>query len=319
MQLRRISFIIWLLIAVIGTANAQFDGKYSQYMNLGQFYNPGVVGEQNGMKVTLAQRLDLIGIKNAPKTTLFAANTPFKIKKTHHAAGIEFVSDVFGIFANQQINLQYAYKFNLNDYGILSVGANIGVLNLICYGDSVKMVESEYHTPANSDPAIPIGTQSGVGFDMSLGVYFSNATWFAGVSVMHVPGANIQLGDKYDFHIGQLMTIAGGYNIKMPNEKYRLKPSALIYTDFVSWQAQISLLLDYKDKFWGGLAYSIQDAVSFIFGAEIINGLDIGYCYAMPASAMIRVTHGSHELFLSYEFDIFRPKQNNKHKSIRLL
>ena len=44
-----------------------------------------------------------------------------------------------------QINAQYAYKFKF-EYGTLSIGANIGVLNLICYGDSIKMVESEETT-----------------------------------------------------------------------------------------------------------------------------------------------------------------------------
>jgi type IX secretion system PorP/SprF family membrane protein len=223
---------------------------------------------------------------------------------------------MFGVFANQQINAQYAYKFKF-EYGTLSIGANIGVLNLICYGDSIKMVESDYHT--ENDPAIPQGTQSGVGFDLSAGVYFSNATWFTGVSVLHTPGINIKLGDKYDFKINQAITAVGGYNIKMPNPDYQLKPSALLYTDFVSWQAQISLLLDYKNKFWGGLAYSIQDAVSFSFGAEIIDGLQLGYCYDLPASSMITATHGSHELYISYDFNIFKPKYNQKHKSIRLL
>lgn len=287
-------------------------------MHIKHFYNPAAVGEQDLMKIMVAQRLDWIGIKNAPKTTLFTVNTPFKIGKTHHAAGIQFINDIFGIFANQQINAQYAYKFKF-EYGTLSIGANIGVLNLICYGDSVKMVESDYHTPANSDPAIPTGTQTGIGFDLSAGVYFSNATWFAGLSVLHAPGAKIKLGDKYDFKINQAMTATGGYNIKLNNPDYKLKPSVLLYTDFVSWQAQISLLLNYKDKFWGGLAYSIQDAISFSFGAEIIDGLQLGYCYDLPASSMITATHGSHELYISYDFNIFAPKYNQKHKSIRLL
>ena len=285
-------------------------------MHIKHFYNPATIGEQELMKMMVAQRLDWIGIKNAPKTTLFTVNTPFKIGKTHHAAGIQFVNDMFGVFANQQINAQYAYKFKFQ-YGTLSVGANIGVLNLICYGDSIKMVESDYHT--ENDPAIPQGTQSGVGFDLSAGVYFSNTTWFAGVSILHAPGANIKLGDKYDFQINQAMTAVGGYNIKLPDNNYQLKPSALLYTDFISWQAQISLLLDYKSKFWGGLAYSIQDAVSFSFGMEIIDGLQFGYCFDLPTSSMIRATHGSHELYISYDFNIFKPKYNQKHKSIRLL
>lgn len=318
MQLKKLLFITLFSLFAIQYTAAQFDGIYSQYMHIKHFYNPAAVGEQDLMKIMVAQRLDWIGIKNAPKTTLFTVNTPFKIGKTHHAAGIQFINDIFGIFANQQINAQYAYKFKF-EYGTLSIGANIGVLNLICYGDSVKMVESDYHTPANSDPAIPIGTQTGIGFDLSAGVYFSNATWFAGLSVLHAPGAKIKLGDKYDFKINQAMTATGGYNIKLNNPDYKLKPSVLLYTDFVSWQAQISLLLNYKDKFWGGLAYSIQDAISFSFGVEIIDGLQLGYCYDLPASSMITATHGSHELYISYDFNIFAPKYNQKHKSIRLL
>ena len=316
MQLKKLLLITLISLFAIQYTAAQFDGIYSQYMHIKHFYNPAAVGEQELMRIMVAQRLDWIGIKNAPKTTLFTVNTPFKIGKTHHAAGIQFINDMFGVFANQQINAQYAYKFKFQ-YGTLSVGANIGVLNLICYGDSIKMVESDYHT--ENDPAIPQGTQSGIGFDLSAGIYFSNAAWFAGVSILHAPGADIKLGDKYDFKINQAITAVGGYNIKLPNNNYQLKPSALLYTDFVSWQAQISLLLDYKNKYWGGLAYSIQDAVSFSFGAEIIDGLQLGYCFDLPTSSMIRATHGSHELYLSYDFNIFKPKYNQKHKSIRLL
>ena len=316
MQLKKILFITFFSLSLIQYTSAQFDGIYSQYMHIKHFYNPAAIGEQELMKMMVAQRLDWIGIKNAPKTTLFTVNTPFKIGKTHHAAGIQFINDIFGVFANQQINAQYAYKFKF-DYGTLSIGANIGVLNLICYGDSIKMVESDYHT--ENDPAIPQGTQSGIGFDLSAGIYFSNATWFAGVSILHAPSANIKLGDKYDFQINQAMTAVGGYNIKLSNPDFELKPSALLYTDFISWQTQISLLLDYKNKFWGGLAYSIQDAISFSFGMEVIDGLQFGYCFDLPTSSMIRATHGSHELFLSYDFNIFKPKYNQKHKSVRLL
>ena len=318
MQLRKIIFIAVLSIISIHYSAAQFDGIYSQYMHIKHFYNPAAVGEQELMKMLVAQRIDWIGIKNAPKTTLFTVNTPFKVGKTQHAAGIQFVNDIFGIFANQQINVQYAYKLKF-DYGTLSIGANIGALNLICYGDSIKMAESDYHTPSNSDPAIPIGTQSGIGFDLGLGIYFSSASWYAGLSILHAPGAEIKLGDKYDFKVNQTFTAVGGYNIKLNSPDYQLKPSILFYTDFAAWQAQLSLLLDYKNKYWGGLAYSIQDAVSLSFGAEIIDGLQLGYCYDIPASSMIRATHGSHELFLSYDFNIFKPKYNQKHKSIRLL
>lgn len=319
MQLVKKALILVLIITVTTETKAQFDGLFSQYMNIKQYYNPAAIGEQDLMKVQVAQRLDWIGIKNSPKTTLLTASLPFKIKQTKHAAGLEFISDVYGIFANQQFNLQYAYKFKIKNYGTLSIGANIGLVNLICYGDSIKMVESEYHTPSNADPAIPIGTQSGLGFDLGAGIHFNAKHWFAGVSLLHAPGANIRLGDKYHYKIRRTLAIMGGYNWQLKNEKYTLKPSAAIFSDFTTWQMQLSMLLDYNEKIWGGLAYSIQDAVSIIIGGEIINGLKIGYNYDIPASAMIRATHGSHELFISYEFNIYRGAQNNKQKSIRLL
>lgn len=312
---RKIAISIIFVFVALG-AVAQTDGLYSQHMQLKHFYNPAAVADNGMMKILIAQRLQWIGIKNAPKTTLFTMGVPFEIKKTQHAAGLEFVNDIYGIFANQQINAQYNYKFRF-EYGTLSVGANIGVVNMICYGDSVHMVESEYHT--DGDPAVPTGKQSGVGFDCGVGAFFSNDNWFAGVSVMHLPGANIQLGERYQYKLSQTMAFQGGYNFRLKDKRYQLKPSVLVYTDFVSWQTYLSLLLDYNEKFWGGLSYSIQNAVSFIFGAEVIDGLEIGYCYDLPASNIIRASHGSHELYVSYDFNIYKKKTTNKHKSIRLL
>lgn len=308
-----------LTFAATNIANAQFDGLFSQYMNVKQYYNPAAIGELDMMKVHVGQRLDWVGIKNSPKTTLLTASLPFKIKNTSHAAGIEFISDIYGIFANQQFNLQYAYRFDFKNVGTLAVGANIGMINMICYGDSVHMVESEYHTPSNSDPAIPIGTQTGIGFDMSVGVAFFAPKWYAAVGLLHAPGANIRLGDKYHYRVRQTFTAMGGYNWTLGSSAYTIKPSAALYSDFSTWQLQISALLDYKEKFWGGLAYSIQDAVSIILGAEIISGLNIGYNYDIPASAMIRATHGSHEIFVSYQFNILGPRTDSKQKSIRFL
>ncbi len=308
-----------LLIGCSTKLSAQFDGHFSLFHLTKTFYNPAAVGSQELMKVQVAQRLQTIEIKNSPKTTFFTVNTPFKIKNTNHAAGIEFVNDMFGIFANQQINLQYAYRHKFKNL-TLSVGANVGIINIICYGDSINIVESEYHTPANNDPAFPIGTQSGVGFDLGLGVYLQGNNWNAGIGVKHIPGSKVNLGERYSFKTTQLYSISGQYDITIPsNKKYKISPAAIVYTDMRSFQFQVSAMLNYDSKYWGGIAYSLQNAVSFMVGAEIINGLDVAYCYDLPASEFIRVTHGSHELSLSYEFNIMRNKTTNKHKSIRIL
>ncbi|HPD28143.1 MAG TPA: type IX secretion system membrane protein PorP/SprF, partial [Paludibacteraceae bacterium] len=86
-----------------------------------------------------------------------------------------------------------------------------------------------------------------------------------------------------------------------------------------TWQMNVNLLLDYKEKYWGGLSYRIQDAVSFILGIKVLNGLSIGYAYDLPASKIITASHGSHELFLSYEFGLSFGKKDKKYKSVRIL
>ena len=51
----------------------------------------------------------------------------------------------------------------------------------------------------------------------------------------------------------------------------------------------------------------------------MLNGLSIGYADDLPASKIITASHGSHELFLSYEFGLSFGKKDKKYKSVRIL
>ena len=268
------------------------------------------------MQIFGLQRLQWISIDNAPRTTYFSAHAPFRIGKTQHGAGVQFVNDIFGIFSNQQINLQYAYKLKLGE-GTLSIGANIGVSNIKFKGDSVHLVESDYFSPAK-DPLIPDNEVSGVGFDCGLGIYYSTAKWFVGISALHLPEATINLGDVGEFFMTRLYTASGGYDFRLKNPDYTIKTAALIITDFVSWNPSATVLLDYKGKYWGGLGARL-DAISFLLGIKVLNGLSIGYAYDLPINKIITASHGSHELFLAYEFSLALNKKGNKHKSVRIL
>ena len=52
---------------------------------------------------------------------------------------------------------------------------------------------------------------------------------------------------------------------------------------------------------------------------DIINGLQVGYTYELPANGLIRESYGSHELYLAYGFNILKPKRTNRYKSVRYL
>ncbi|MDO4191030.1 MAG: type IX secretion system membrane protein PorP/SprF [Bacteroidales bacterium] len=314
---KKLTLLLSLLLLSIGLS-AQFDAQFDQYWYDHTVENPAAVGERQMMQVSLLQRNQWIGVKHAPITTLLAANVPFKMRKHNgaHGMGIQFKSDVLGIFANQYMAAEYAYKFQVGK-NMLSFGANIGAVNVICYGDSVKLVESEYHTA--NDPAIPTGKKSGIGFDVGVGTWYSGENWYVGLSATHLPKIKIHLGETSVFNILPMMMASGGYDFKLHSPYYIIKTSALVLTDFKTWDFHATALLSFKEKYWGGLT-GRRNGLGLIFGTNFFKGLTLGYTYELPlGNRMLRFTSGSHELYVGYEFDILGGKGDKSYKSVRYL
>ena len=143
------------------TARAQFDPQMGQYMYMQSAYNPAAVGEGDLMKVAGMHRMQYISISNAPMSKLFTFASPFVIGKTRHGAGVRFLNDRFGLFTTQAFYGQYAYRQKIGK-GYLSVGVDLGFVNVGFKGDSVNLkdLEDEYHTDGANDEAIPTCSKS---------------------------------------------------------------------------------------------------------------------------------------------------------------
>ena len=321
---RSIVLLLVLLCGVIG-AHAQYDAQIGQYMFMQSSYNPAAVGEGDLMRVYGSHRMDFTGIDGAPMTTVFSFSSPFVIGKTSHGAGVRFVNDRFGLFSNQSLYIEYAYKLRLGA-GVLSVGADLGFMNLSFATDSVDTGagNDDYHQ--EYDDAIPEAVgggnekgASGMGFDMGLGVYYSAPTWWASASYSHLTQPTLKLSEKTDFEVKGTMYLAGGYNWQLKNRDWMLLPSAMVMTDFRGWDVNLTMLAQLQKRYRFGLGYRIAGSVNILLSADIINGLQLGYTYELPANGLIRESFGSHEVYLSYGFNVMRPKHTNKYKSIRYL
>lgn len=321
---RSVVLLLVLLCGVIG-AHAQYDAQIGQYMFMQSSYNPAAVGEGDLMRVYGSHRVDFTGIDGAPMTTVFSFSSPFVIGKTSHGAGVRFVNDRFGLFSNQSLYFEYAYKLRLGA-GVLSVGADLGFMNLSFAIDSVDTGagNDDYHQ--EYDDAIPEAVgggnekgASGMGFDMGLGVYYSAPTWWASASYSHLTQPTLKLSEKTDFEVKGTMYLAGGYNWQLKNKDWMLLPSAMVMTDFRGWDVNLTMLAQLQKRYRFGLGYRIAGSVNILLSADIINGLQLGYTYELPANGLIRESFGSHEVYLSYGFNVMRPKHTNKYKSIRYL
>ena len=311
------------LLAVM-TASAQFDPQMGQYMYLQAAYKPAAVGEGDLMKVAGMHRMQYVDISNAPMSTWFSFSSPFVIGKTSHGAGVRFLNDRYGLFTTQSLYAQYAYRQKLGK-GYLSVGLDLGFVNVGFKGDSVNLSKmgDDYHEA--NDEAIPTGSKSGMKFDMGIGAYYCTPVWWVGVSYSHLLRPQIDWSDGTT-GVQQIVTLAGtlyatgGYRFRLKNHKeWVLTPSAMLMSDFKSWDLNLTLMCDYKDRYRWGLGYRILGSVNILLGIDIISGLQLGYSCELPTNKLLLESYGSHEIYLAYGFDILKPKRTNKYKSIRYL
>ena len=323
---RYIVLLCGLLCGVV-FVRAQFDPQIGQYMFMRSVYNPAAVGEGDLMRVYGSHRMQFTGIMDAPMTTNFSFSSPFVIGKTSHAAGVRFMNDRFGLFSNQSFYAEYAYRIKLGK-GYLSVGADLGFINLSFAVDSVNLKDvadlvkdHAYHNA--TDNAIPEASGqngvSGMGFDLGVGVYYSTPTWWAGVSYGHVTQPRLQWSDKAEVEVRGTFYAAGGYNWRLRDKKWLLMPSAMLQTDFAGWDVNLTMLAQLNNRYRFGLGYRIAGSVNVLLGMDIINGLQVGYTYELPANGLIRESYGSHELYLAYGFNVLKPKRTNRYKSVRYL
>lgn len=316
-----------LLLLATSTAWAQFDPQIGQYMYMPTAYNPAAAGEDDLMKVAGLYRLQYSGMTNAPMSFYFSFSSPLVIGKTKHGLGVRFLHDQFGLWSNQSVHAQYAYRHKVGP-GYLSVGADFGFLNVGFKGDSANLSSlnsesgSDFFNP--SDPAIPSSSVSGMGFDMGVGAYYRARNWWVGASYSHLsqPKVSWTMPDGKEKRIGLRGTLyaAGGYQYRLPHYRdWKLSPSMMLMTDFAGWDINVDLMCEYKDRFRWGLGYRILGSVNVLLGVDIISGLQLGYTWEIQTSNIMQESYGSHELYLAYGFDVLRPKRTNKYKSVRYL
>lgn len=310
--------LILFSIVCIRPVFSQFDAQFSQYMLNPTAINPAAAGESGMIDVAGQHRLQWIGMPNGGRITNFNINSPFKTGTLNHAAGLSFNNYSIGLFNNQGVHLMYAYKMQIGK-GTLSAGTDIGFLSIGFSGDSVQDVTiGEYHD-ITADGDIPQTSVSGISFDVGIGAWYSIGNTWAGISYKHLNSPKVNWGETSQFKQKGIMYFTAGTGYRWPESRFEIKPSLLLKTNFTTFQVDVSGILEYDQKFWGGLTYRLEDAIVILAGMNISGGLSAGYSYDLPTSKIILASSGSHEIMLRYNFAYVFGKRNTRYKSIRIL
>ena len=302
-------------------ASAQQASMLSQNMFSIPFINPAFAAIDESIFATAFTRQQWMGLTDSegnhisPTTYLVAVNVPSTFLKG--GLGLIVSEDKLGFFKDVSINLQYAYKLTLSQ-GILGIGGQLSIINRNINFDKFIAIDG-------NDPVI-----SGIGdnissllADFGLGAFYKVLNkYYLGLSVINIletKGASFTETGSGQPVLDRTVYFTGGYEFEIPNKpEYRFIPSILIKSNFSSTQISISSLLQYNNKFWGGVTYNMQtaDAIAILIGMQNKN-FRIGYAYDLPLSSIN--PSGSHEIMVSYSFDIDFDKRRDSYRNTRFL
>jgi type IX secretion system PorP/SprF family membrane protein len=319
---------------------AQFDMQMTNYWAAVGYFNPAYAGQSGKLDAMALTRMQLVGLKNAPRSTVVTAGMPYQLLGRTHGFGGKMYNDQAGLFSVSMFAGQYAWKKKMLK-GVFSAGLEIGYISQKFDGTKIDFAEGDdYHE--STDDAFPTTLVSGHSIDASLGVFFARKKWYAGLSVTHLTAPKIDLSETSFYEIPRTYYFVNGYNIPLNNPLLELRPMILaktmemsaVYLDSDSTgkvesnvfkamlrnsQVDVSVRMYYNDRFWCGLTWRNGDAVGVMLGMQI-KMLEIGYAYDFPISIVRSESTGSHELFLRYGMDInLKKKKKDKHKSVRFL
>jgi len=306
-----------LMISVI--AFPQQDPQFSQYMFNLTSVNPAYVGSSDMICLSLINRQQWVGFDGAPGTSFFQADAPVKPFGIKSGVGLSIMNDRIAFNKDLGIHAYYAYRLDIGQ-GTLGIGFNIGLINKAL--DASWEIPGELgtgFTPPENDAAIPDEKESRIAFDLGFGLYYNTENLYFGLSTTHLNQPQIKYVDKDASYISRHYYAIAGYRFQMPNPTFEILPSVILKSDGKVNQIDVSALVRYNKKFWGGVSYRAGDAVIGIIGIEMFNGIRIGYSYDFTTSDIGNYSDGSHEFTVGYRFNLSLEKTPQKYRSIRFL
>lgn len=320
--------VLFALIFMCATFRsvAQSDAQFSQYYQVKNYYNPAAIGTSDLLNIRGGGRLQWVGIDNAPKSFAATAEMPLKVMNKRLGVGLLLQQESYGLYKNLTVGAQAGYKIRLFK-GELTAGVQFGFINQQFKGSEVVIPDDDDYHQGN-DEGIPKQDIGGYAFDLGLGVFYSRANWWVGLSATHLNQPTVTLNSEsgensqeqnYEFQVGRTLYFMAGCNIPVKNTLFEVMPSLLVKSDFTFTTGELTARLRYNKFLTAGVGYRYNDAVIATVAAEF-KGFYVGYSYDYPTSAIAKASSGSHEIFAGYSLKLdFSEKNKNKHKSIRIM
>jgi type IX secretion system PorP/SprF family membrane protein len=319
-------FILFILVNL--AAKAQQEPLFSNYMFLRTVTNPGFVGAEKTINATFCNRTMFAGFEGKPVTSTFGVEAPVELFGKRTGIGIVMMNDKIGFQQLVKVDLSFAYHHTLKN-GTLGFGLTLGFNNYSINPEWTKELldEDHYEWPIANDLSIPQAKFSSLDLGVGFGAYYETPQYYLGLSASNLNRGNIsnvaQSGAEVVYlYYSTEYKLSGAYNIEMPDPLFDLRPSFVLRSDLAAYMLDLNATIFYKKRYWAGFGLRVSPgniaSFTLLGGTELVNGLNVGYALDVNTSSMIYGGALSHEVIITYSFNI-DTKRDMKYKSVRYL
>ncbi len=279
---------------------AQQQPQFTHYGFNGMQISPAYAGITNRPEFTSIYRYQWLGYTasfddgGAPQTLLLTAHTPVRL--LHGGLGLNLMRDQIGNTTVLSAAVSYSYHIKIGETGRLGLGVQ-GNLN--------NYKKGNYRAIDDGDPSVPYNSSDNK-FDLGAGLWYESETFYAGGGVTNLLHAQYEFADSTQTGKGTLLGenhiyATAGYNFALTSD-VTITPTVLLKHDTESFSFDTGVRVNYLEKYWMGLNYRHQEAVSALVGMSLFQGnaLRVGYALDVTTFNEAAKAATSHEVMLNY-------------------
>lgn len=291
------TFIVFILV-ILGSF-AQQQPQFTQYMYNTIAFNPAYAGSREILVINMLNRNQWVGLNGAPVTQTLSVHS--SIPGTKLGVGLSVINDRLAYERALDVSTDVSYTINLSEDYMLAFGLKIGaskfdlddeLLNDPLYNDDPFLDNIYYQWKPN----------------IGAGIYFRTEYFYLGFAApkflrfLNDSNTGFFQNDRVSYYFN------GGYLLEV-NPSIKFKPTFLVkYTNGAPVTVDISSSVLLKDKLWLTGFYRFTEAFGAMVNFKVSKAFTVGYSYDYITSDLSPYTSGSHELILSYEFEVPRPR-----------
>ena len=278
---------------------AQQQPQYTHYGFNGLNISPAYAGITNRPEVLSIFRYQWLGYDatfddgGAPQTLFLSAHTPVRL--LHGGLGINLVRDKIANTTFLSAALSYSFHITVGE----------GKLGLGIQGNVNNIKKGNYRAIDDNDPSVPFNS-SDTKYDLGAGLWYESETFYAGGGVTNLLRSEYEFADSANTGSGRVlgenhMYVTAGYHLPLMQDLV-LTPTALLKHDTETFSFDAGARITFSEKYWGGVNYRHQEAVSALVGVALLqdNALRLGYAFDFTTFNKAAKAPTSHEVMVSY-------------------